>query len=193
MKIFSKVISLLLLPSLIAGQQENPYLNRLYRSLSDAASDTARMEACGNLGSYYLLVDRDSSNFYLEKALPIAVKLNLKLAEASILNKMGIILMQQEKFSKSLEFYLKALNIAKDPTTEKNIWNLSPGQSPRSARLLEVSNSYDLIGLLNAYTGNWTDNIKNQLKNYREAEKYARAAGATGQVAYINFHMGIAS
>jgi len=134
MKIFSKVISLLLLPSLIAGQQENPYLNRLYRSLSDAASDTARMEACGNLGSYYLLVDRDSSNFYLEKALPIAVKLNLKLAEASILNKMGIILMQQEKFSKSLEFYLKALNIAKDPTTEKNIWNLSPGQSPRTAR-----------------------------------------------------------
>ena len=192
MKIFLKVISLLFFPTLIAGQQENSHLSSLYRSLSDAKSDTARMKACSNLGSYYLLEDRDSANFYLEKALPIAVRLNLKLDEAAILNKMGIILMQQEKFSKSLEFYLKALNIAKDPTIEKNIWNLSPGQNPRSARLLEVSNSYDLIGLLNAYTGNWIDNVKNQMKNYREAEKYAKAAGDTGQIAYINFHMGIA-
>src|SRR5678810_627968 len=134
MRIFLKIIALLLLPSLIVGQQENPYLSSLYRSLSGATNDTARMEACSNLGSYYSLVDRDSSNFYLEKALPIAVRLNLKFDEASILNAMGVILMQQEKFSKSLEFYLKALNIAKDPTTEKNIWNLSPGQSPRTAR-----------------------------------------------------------
>jgi signal transduction histidine kinase len=105
---------------------------------------------------------------------------------------MGIILMQQEKFAKSLEFYLKALNIAKDPKIEKNIWNLSLGQNPRSARLLEVSNSYDFIGLLNAYTGNWIDNTKNQMKNYREAEKYAKAAGDRRQIAYIKFHMGIA-
>ena len=126
MKIFLKVISLLLLPLLIAGQQENPYLSSLYRSLSDATSDTARMEVCSKLGSYYSLEDRDSSNFYIEKALSIAVRLNLKFDEASILNKMGVILMQQEKFSKSLEFYLKALNIAKDPTIEKTIWHLSP-------------------------------------------------------------------
>ncbi|MEJ0106069.1 MAG: ATP-binding protein, partial [Bacteroidota bacterium] len=192
MKIFLKVITLLLLPSLIAGQQENPYLSSLYRSLSDATSDTARMEAYSNLGSYYLLEDRDSTDFYLEKALPIAVKLNLKLDEASILNKMGVTLMQQEKFSKSLEFYLKAVNIAKDPSIEKTIWHLSPGQTPMNARMLELSNSYDLIGLLNAYTGNWIDNTKNQLKNYREAEKYAKAAGDKGPIAYINFHMGIA-
>jgi len=192
MKIFLKVISLLLLPSFIAGQQENPYLSSLYRSLSAATSDTARMKACSNLGSYYLLEDRDSSNFYLEKALSIAVKLNLKLDEASILNNMGVILMQQEKFSKSLEFYLKALNIAKNPAIEKTIWHLSPGQNPKSARMLQLSISYDLIGLLNAYTGNWVDNINNQLKNYREAEKYAKAAGNSGMIAYITFHMGIA-
>jgi signal transduction histidine kinase/Tfp pilus assembly protein PilF len=192
MRIFLKIIALLLLPSLIVGQQENPYLSSLYRSLSDATSDTARMEVCSNLGSYYSLVDRDSSNFYLEKALPIAVRLNLKFDEASILNAMGVILMQQEKFSKSLEFYLKALNIAKDPTIEKTIWHLSAGQNPMSARMLLLSDCYDLIGLLNAYTGNWIVNTKNQLKNYREAEKYAKAAGNTGKIAYINFHMGIA-
>ena len=180
-----------MLPSLIAGQQESPYLNNLYRSLSVATSDTARMKVCSNLGSYYLLEDRDSASFYLEKALPIAVRLNLKLDEASILNKMGIILMQQEKFSKSLEFYLKAINIAKDASIEKTIWHLLPGQSPGNARILELSRSYDFIGLLNAYTGNWIDNIKNQLKNYREAEKYANAAGDKGQIASIIFHMGI--
>jgi two-component system, NtrC family, sensor kinase len=192
MKIFLKVISLLLLPSLIAGQEEKPYLSSLYRSLSDARSDTARMEVYVNLGSYYQLENRDSSNFYLEKALPIAVNLNLKLDEASILNNMGVILMQQEKFSRSLEFYLKALNIAKDPAIEKTITHLPPGQSPRSVRMLMLSDCYDLIGLLNAYTGNWIDNTKNQLKNYREAEKYAKAAGDRRRVAYITFHMGIA-
>jgi C4-dicarboxylate-specific signal transduction histidine kinase len=57
--------------------------------------------------------------------------------------------------------------------------------------MLELSRSYDFIGLLNAYTGNWSDNIKNQFKNYREAEKYANASGDRGQVASIIFHMGI--
>jgi signal transduction histidine kinase len=99
--------------------------------------------------------------------------------------------MQQEKFSKSLEFYLKALNIVKDPAIEKTIWNLSSGQSQRNERLLQVSNCYDLIGILNAYTGNWSVNTKNQLKNYREAEKYAREAGNAQQIGYITFHMGI--
>ena len=192
MKIFLKVISLLLLPSLIAGQQENPYLSSLYRSLSDARSDTTRMKICRSLGFYYMLEDRDSSNFYLEKAMPIAVKLNLKFDEASILNAMGVILMQQEKFSKSLEFYLKALHIAKDPSVEKTIWGLSPDKSPRHERMKAIARTYDLIGLLNAYTGNWEDNINNQLKNYREAEKYAKAVGDKGIIAGLNFHMGIA-
>jgi len=149
------------------------------------------MKVYSNLGAYYLLEDRDSSSLYLEKALPIATRLNLKLDEAFILNLMGVIMMQQEKFSKSLEFYLKAINIAKDPSIEKTIWRLSPGQSPGNARMLELSRSYDLIGLLNAYTGNWSDNIKNQLKNYREAEKYANASADSGQIASIIFHKGI--
>jgi signal transduction histidine kinase len=194
MKISLIVISLFLLPLLAAGQQENPNSSGLYRSLSDATSDTARMTTYRKLGAYYYynVENRDSSNFYLEKALSIAVRLNLKFDEASILNKMGVIQMQQENFSKSLEFYLRALNIAKDPTIEKTIWHLSPGQTPMSARMLLLSDSYDLIGLLNAYTGNWTVNTKNQLKNYREAEKYAKAAENRGQIAYIHFHIGIA-
>ena len=115
MKIFLKVIPLLLLPSLVAGQQENTYLSSLYRSLSGATSDTARMSICRSLGFYYLLEDRDSSSFYLEKALPIALRLNLKFDQISILAGMGIVLMQQEKFSKSLEFFLKALHISLTP------------------------------------------------------------------------------
>ncbi len=194
MKISLIVISLCLLPILAAGQQENPRLTGLLRSLSDATSDTSRMEVYSDLGSYYYysFEDRDSSNFYLEKALSIAVRLNLKYDEASILIKKGVIMMQQENFSKSLEFYLKALNIAKDPSIEKSIRHLSQGQNPTGERMLLLSHCYDLIGLLNAYTGNWTVNTKNQLKNYREAEKYAKAAGGVRQIAYIHFHMGIA-
>ena len=192
MRIFIKVILLLLLPFLTAGQQENAYLRSLYKSLSEAKSDTARMSICKNLGFYYMLEDRDSSNLYLEKALPIAVKLNLQFDQVSILAGMGILQMQQEKFAKSLEFYLKALHIARDPGIEKTIWGLSPGKSPRHERLKRIALTYDLIGLLNAYSGNWEDNINNQLKNYREAEKYAKEVGDKGITATLNFHMGIA-
>ena len=187
-----KILLPLLFPLFVNGQQVDTNMSSLYNLISETQTDIVRMKAYSELGSYYLLEDRDSAQFYLQKALPIAVRLNLKFDEASILNKMGVILMQQEKFARSLEYYLKALNIAKDPSIEKSISNLPPGQTPRSARLLEISESYDLIGLLNAYTGNWSDNIKNQMQNYREAEKYAKAAGDTSQIAYIKFHMGIA-
>jgi two-component system, NtrC family, sensor kinase len=192
MKIYLKVISMLLFPLLISGQQEKPYLSSLYRSLSDAANDTVRMNIYRSLGFYYMLEDRDSTNLYLEKALPIAVRLNLKFDQVTILAGMGIVLMQQDKFSKSLEFYLKALHIAKDPSVEKTMWGLSPGKSPRQERMKAIARTYDLIGLLNAYTGNWEDNINNQLKNYREAENYAKAAGDKGIIAALNFHKGIA-
>ena len=124
MKTFLLNILLLLLPLLFYSQQENSLLSGLYNSLAEAESDTARMKAYMNLGSYYHLADRDSSSFYYEKALPVAVRLNLKFDEASALNNIGIILMQQEKFSKSLEYYLKAINILKDPKIEKTIWHL---------------------------------------------------------------------
>ncbi len=189
---FKILFGLWLLPLLITAQQENPYLNSLYRSLSNATSDSARIKIYSSLGFYYTLEDRDSANFYFEKALPIAVKLNLKFDQVSILAGMGVILMQQEKFSKSLEFYLKALHIAKDPSVEKTIWGLLPDKSPRHERMKAVARTYDLIGLLNAYTGNWEDNINNQLKNYREAEKFAKAVGDKGIIAALNFHMGIA-
>ncbi|WP_336517131.1 ATP-binding protein [Pollutibacter soli] len=192
MKIFIRIVLFIFLPITIFAQRDSLYLKSLYKSLSGATNDTARMAVCHKLGSYYSLEDRDSSNIYLEKALSIAVRLNLKFDEATILAQMGVNLMQQEKYSKSLEFYLKASNIAKDPAIEKTIWHLSPGQSPSGARMLLLSSSYDLIGLLNAYAGNWVVNTKNQLKNYREAEKYAIASGNRSQIAYVTFHMGIA-
>jgi signal transduction histidine kinase len=192
MKKFLHVLSLFLAPLFTAGQPAHPHLGNLHRSLADAGNDTARMKAYSDLGAYYTLEDRDSSGYYLEKAYSLAAALHLKLNEASILNLMGVLQMQQEKFAKSLEFYLRAMHIAKDPSIEKTIRQLSPGQSPASARMLEISKSYDLIGLLNAYTGNWTENIKNQMKNYREAEKYAIASGSQKQIATVTFHMGIA-
>src|SRR5262249_3933519 len=186
------LILLVLLPSLIAAQQKNPYLDSLHQSLSSANNDTVRMNTYKHLGWYYILEDRDSSTLYLEKALPLAVSLNLKMEEAAIMNARGVLMMQQQRFSKSLECYIKAINIARDPAVEKTFWRLSPDQDATRARMSLLSDSYDLIGLLNAYAGNWIDNINNQLENYQEAEKYAIAAGDSGAIASINFHKGIA-
>ena len=192
MKIFVKLAVLILLPSFIYGRPGDPYLDRLHETLTEVSNDTARMEACSNLGTYYLLANHDSSRFYFEHALSIATNLGLKLNEASILNNLGLILMYNEKFSGSLETFLKAINIAKDPKSEKPTWHLLPGQTPTKARLSVLSNSYDYIGLLNAFAGNWSENINNQLKNYREAERLAIAANDSEMIPLANLHMGIA-
>jgi signal transduction histidine kinase/Tfp pilus assembly protein PilF len=192
MRFYPPIFLLLAIQYAAFAQKENHQLFSMHRALSGATSDTARMQSLGSLGSYYLLENRDSARMYIEKALSVAARLQLKLNEASLTNMLGIVYMQEEKFAKSLESYLKAIHIAKDPAVEKTIWTLLPGQTPRQARMLVISRSYDLIGLLNAYTGNWTDNVKNQMKNYRVAEKYAFEAGDNRQIATVVFHMGIA-
>lgn len=187
-----RMVLLILLPLITLGQPSGQVLDGLRNTLNNAENDTTQMEAFLNLGAYYSLEDRDSSSYYLEKAYGLSTRLGQKLSEASILNLLGVLQMQQEKYAKSLEYYLKAIHIAKDPSIEGSIRGVSTGQSPFSVRMLQLSRSYDLIGLLNAYTGNWTDNINNQMKNYQEAGKYADASGDKHQIATVIFHKGIA-
>ena len=192
MRNFAELAILIFLPSLGFAQESDPYLDGLHASLVRATSDSARMEVYTNLGTYYLLANHDSSHYYFDKALPIATRLNLKLDQASILNNKGLLLMYHNKFSQSLQTFLNAINIAKDPKSEETTWHLSPGQSPTMARLSVLSNSYDYIGLLNAFAGNWSENISNQLKNYREAQRLAIAAGDNEMIPLTHLHIGIA-
>jgi tetratricopeptide (TPR) repeat protein len=136
MKFWLITISLIFASSLVAAQQEVTQVSTLHRSLSDAASDTSKMEAYSDLGFFHLTEDRDSALFYFGKGLSIAVGLKLKYQEASLLNALGVIYMQQEKFSKSLEHYLQAINIMKDPGVEKTLLHLPQLRPHRIAECL---------------------------------------------------------
>ena len=168
MKKFIKLLLILILPVFVLAQTEQKQLNDLHLALKNAANDTIRMDVYLQLGSYYSEINRDSSLFYYEHSLPIALKLKLKLYEAIVLaNHRAYILLVMGNYPKSLESLLQALKIAEDPTSENIVWKLpwylSRGQTPRNARIDVLANTYHILGHLHGRTGNREKQISSYL------------------------------
>jgi len=109
------------------------------------------METYQELNWYYQEVNRDSSIFYSNLALPIAKRLKLKLHEANILDNKGYVLMHLGNYPKSLESFLLALKIAEDPASEDDNYKLywySIKKSPRVFRLSVLSSIHHDMGHL---------------------------------------------
>src|SRR5204863_5383430 len=101
----------------------------------NAPDDTIRLDIYGQLGYYYSEINLDSSIYYLEKAVSYSHRFKLKLDEANWLHGYSYALMHKGNYPKSLEMIMKALQIAKDPATEKNMRHLTAGQNPHTERL----------------------------------------------------------
>jgi two-component system, NtrC family, sensor kinase len=164
MKLFVKIGFFLFFPILLMGQSQQ--LDSLQLLLSNAPSDTVRMNIYDQLGWYYAEINRDSALFYFEKALPISRKLELRLYEADALNGMGYALAQLGNYPKSLESFLEAQKIARDPASEKNAWNLthnawntSRSPDPKDARLDLLGWILRDAGALYGLTGNTNTEI----------------------------------
>ena len=131
--------------------------------LKTEKNDTLRMEANRMLALYYLDLNSDSTFFYIEKDLPLAKKLKLKLWEADAYDIMAIALGSQGNIVKSLLSYNAAFQIAESKESEKNIWKISKftdSKLPEFARLsLLATIQCDASGLYES-----TENYDKQLK-----------------------------
>ena len=168
MKFFVKTGFFLFFPILLIAQSQPSQLDSLQLLLGNAPGDTARMNIYDQLGWYYAEINRDSALSYFEKELPISRKLKLRLYEADALNGMGYALEQLGNYPKSLESYLEAQKIARDPASEKNAWNLtnnawntSKSPDPKDARLDLLGWILHGIGELYGHTGNTNIEISN--------------------------------
>ncbi len=167
---FLKIIFCLFLP-IFSFSQVNPlYLeptkkqaDSLRIELKKEISDTLRMAAYRELALFYLDINSDSAMYFIEKDLPLAKKLNLKLWEADAYDLMGLITRNTGNYVQSLKSFNAALAIAENTDCEKNIWNISKftiGQLPQFARLsLLATIQSDASGLYDI-----TENYDNQLK-----------------------------
>ncbi len=144
----------------------------LHRLLTQDINDTLRMAAYRDLSIFYFDIDTDSGLYFIEKALPIAQRLQLKLWEADAWDLVGVISSTQGNYVKSLQAFNKALQIAEDPDSEKNIWRIgkftNSGQ-PTMARLSMLCTvQSDMVSLFRA-----TENDQEALSNTKLAIQIA--------------------
>src|ERR1017187_10371710 len=104
MKLFLKILLLLLLPSFVQAQK-NKELDSLRMALGNAANDTIRMDVYDQLADYFYEVNADGSHLYAEKELQIARQLNLKIYEANALVHQGYDFTNLNNYPKALEAF----------------------------------------------------------------------------------------
>ena len=170
MKPLFKIITLVLLPVFSMAQVNPLYLeptkkqaDSLRIELNKNINDTLRMLAYRELSLYYLDINLDSALFFIEKDLPLAKKLNLKLWEADAYDLIGIITTNQGNYARALKSYNAAFQIAENSDSEKNIWNISKftdSKSPEFARLSMLATIQSDAAALHAATGNFDKQLK---------------------------------
>jgi len=179
MKPLLKVLSLVLVPAFSIAQVNPLFLeptkkqaDSLRVELNKNINDTLRMAAYRELTLYYLDINSDSALFFIEKDLPLAKKLNLKLWEADAYDLMGIITTNQGNYALALKSYNAAFQVAENSDCEKNIWNIAKftdSKLPEFARLsMLAAIQSDAAGLYDA-----TENRDKQLKTVQDCLKIA--------------------
>ena len=159
-----KIILYVLLP-LFSMAQVNPLFleptkkqaDSLRKALAQNINDTLKMAANRELSLFYLDINTDSAIYYVEKDLPLARKLQLKLWEADALDLLGIISNNQGNYVKAIKSMNEALQIVESKECEKNIWNISKFTNsgmPEFARLNMLGTIRSDVAGLYGSTGN---------------------------------------
>ncbi len=158
MKLLPKILLLLLLPAFVKAQTRHQ-MDSAYLILQHAANDTVRMGAYSMLGGFYDDISVDSGLYYCNKGIAIAEKLGLQLNKAEMMAFMGWPLMKTGNYPEALRVISQGLEIAEDPSNEKNTWNLQKGQTPQMYRLSVIGLLYAALEYLYLNVGNYEKQI----------------------------------
>src|SRR6187399_486625 len=153
-----KIVLCVLLPVFSIAQVNPLFLeptknqaDSLRKALNENINDTLRMAA-----------NRELAIFYIERDLPLARKLHLKIWEADALDLMGLILSNQGNYVKAMRSFNEALQIVENKECEKNIWNISKftnSGTPEFARLSMLGTIQSDVAGIYATSGNYDKQI----------------------------------
>ena len=158
MELLPKILLLLLLPAFVKAQTGRQ-IDSAYLMLQHAANDTVRMGACSMLGGFYDDINVDSGLYYCNKGIAIAEKLGLQLNKAEMMAYMGWPLMKTGNYPEALRVISQGLEIAQDPSNEKNTWTSQKGQTPQMYRRRVIGLLYAALEYLYLYVGNYEKQI----------------------------------
>ncbi len=118
-------------------------------SLSSISSDSALLNNYAQAGFEFAEVNRDSSLFYVEKALTISRKLNQKYYEALLLSIIGYTQLSNGEYSKSISALIAASKMADDSEIGKGIL-----KTPFINQFLKADDPIRVQALLKGYLKN---------------------------------------
>jgi len=174
-KISTILLFILIIPLMALGQN-NPYWQEPTAAEADSfkimlqstENDSVKMHINRQLGLYYSERNRFTALEYFEAQLQLAKTLKQKIWEAEALSRLGYVSSLIRNYPGSLNYLLAAREVASDPKTAMNMWNVSlltddgDANSARLTILLDIINHF---GILNYFVGNY----EKAIEYYQEA------------------------
>jgi len=139
--------------------------------LNSESDDSKRFLINYLLADYYEEWKIDSSLFFTEEAIRIAIKHDQKLAVAAALNTKGYQLSSKGNYGKSLNCLREAFRLLDDPGNETGSWKL-PGMR---SRISEFAYTHYMLGLLM----DRTQNLSQELYHFNEALRISKSVADT--------------
>ena len=148
----------------LCQESQNRYIDSLQHELAVADNDTIRFILFGRIADVYTEINSDSAFYYAEKVIPYTKKMQFKLEEATALGVMGYAQINLGNYPRSLEYFLSAIELASDVSSEKRVVPSSYPSideftdrlgSPRLQRLTKLSRIYQDAGILYGNLGNY--------------------------------------
>jgi tetratricopeptide (TPR) repeat protein len=163
MKYWLKILSIVCLPSPVAGQLKD---TDSLRALESAKSDSAIFNINMDLSIYYEEMITDSSIYFADQALLIAQRNNHKQDAAVALNSKGYGLLTLGKYREALTCLLLAHKFLEKAGDENGQWYTD-------SRLLSLSVNHHMFG--NLMTA--TKNTEQAIFHFREAVRIGEEIG----------------
>jgi two-component system NtrC family sensor kinase len=179
MKLLIIFLLLFMLPGLSFSQRYAYYNfptdeqhDSLQQVFADITNDTVKMVAYRSFAFYLSESKRDSAFYFLNLDLASAKKFGLKLWEADALDNSAYMLWRLGNFPGALQRFFEGIEIAENPATEKDSWNLAgftADNNPHVARLIVLAELHFDLGTLYDEAGY----SEKSLQEFVEAEKIA--------------------
>lgn len=170
----SRIFTAFFLLAEITASAQLYNIDSLKRELLVAKDDTLRLILSGSISRKYREINPDSTYRYADIMLSMAVKLKLSLEESVALGEMGYALLNQGNYPRSLQTLLRAIAVAEDPVSEKNILplHIPPSDEYHDRSLSPHLQRLAVLGKVQQYAAI----LYNNSMNYKKALSYCRTA-----------------
>ena len=185
MRCIFKVISIILFPFMVNGQQSLP--DSLKNALKNSPDGQIRYKIAKEIYNVYEESNRDSALYYADQGVLIAQRNHYKAAESMALSNKAYQLSQLGRFADALKCLQESFIIAEDPRTEKeSYWDISLLGFKGNNRLLALSYAHHIFAILMLRTGN----TEQQIIHFKEAGKIGTEIGYMPRMILANMNLG---